>query len=50
MKGWKTYLGSIGFILVGVYKIFNNSSDGIEYIFMGLSIMGIGHKIDKINK
>ena len=48
MKGWKTWLGSIGMIAVGVYEISEGQTEsGVGKIAMGLGMIGIGHKVEK---
>jgi hypothetical protein len=55
MKGWKTWLGSIGSILTGLGVIVHciTSGDysqlnlGIIAISGGIAAIGIGHKVEK---
>ena len=53
MKGWKTWLAGIGSILWGVIGIVTGTHDlevGIGFITGGLGIIGIGHKLEKMNE
>lgn len=53
MTGWKTWLGGIGSIVYGIVVegIYNqNYSAAMTYILAGISILGIGHKIEKSTK
>lgn len=48
MKGWKTWAGSIGTILVGIYEISEGHVEsGVAKIALGLGMIGIGHKVEK---
>ena len=48
MKGYKTWLAVIGFTLLGFYEIINgNLQKGFEYLMIALSLLGIGHKLEK---
>jgi len=57
MKGWKTKAGGVGAILGGVALIIKAVIDGDwsqittawAGIVGGLTALGIGHKVDKIN-
>ena len=57
MSGWKTWAGGIGVILGGLAIIvkeiadgtfnFANIMQGVTVIGGGLSVLGIGHKVEK---
>ena len=48
MSGYKTWLAVIGFVLLGVYEVINgNIQKGFEYFMIALSLLGIGHKLEK---
>jgi hypothetical protein len=59
LDGYKTYLGSIGFILLGIVRIIghywpdlglpgDDPSKALDTIGFGLVALGIGRKADKI--
>lgn len=52
MKGWKTWITVIGFFIIGLLYIFkaNSFEEGVKYMLIGIGVLGIGHKIEKINK
>ena len=48
MSGYKTWLAVIGFTLLGIYEIINgNIQRAFEYFMIALSLLGIGHKLEK---
>jgi hypothetical protein len=49
MSGWKTWLAVIGALTTGAYLCFTgHTTEGIASILYGLSLLGIGGKLDKI--
>lgn len=50
MSGWKTRAAGIASILWGIWSLIDGrQDDGVRYIVDGLAIIGIGHKLDRIN-
>ena len=48
MSGWKTWIAVAGAVGLGVYKLSQGDVEGgITAIVGGLSLLGIGHKLDK---
>jgi hypothetical protein len=51
MGGYKTWIGGVGFMCVGVYQLFEGNAEAAAGSFaMGMSIIGIGHKVEKSGK
>ncbi len=56
MKGWKTWVGGIGMILVGIGNLAlslagQGEADvqtGLTLITSGFAVLGIGHKLEKL--
>ena len=49
MSGWKTWLGVIGSFAYALYLILTgNTTEAFNYLLIGISLLGIGHKIDKL--
>lgn len=52
MKGWKTTAGAIITVLgtaYGMYHGYIGVSEGLQTIGAALSVIGIGHKLDKLS-
>lgn len=50
ITGWKTRAAGIASILWGIWSLIDGrQDDGVRYIVDGLAIIGIGHKLDRIN-
>lgn len=52
MKGWKTTTGAAITIFgtaYGMYHGYIGMSDGLQSIGAALSVIGIGHKLDKMS-
>ena len=48
MSGWKTWLGALSSIAYGIFLVLTGkASEGLPLIIAGISLIGIGHKIDK---
>ena len=48
MTGWKTWLGGLIAIGVGVWLIIRGQLEvGLGFISGGISVLGVGHKIEK---
>jgi len=51
LSGWKSFLGGIGLVGLGVYELTQGDiQGGIAHIGEGLAIIGIAHKIEKAKK
>jgi len=50
VDNWKTYLIAGAAITVGLYKYNQGDPDGEGLIWFGLSLIGLGHKIDKLRQ
>lgn len=51
MSGWKTWLAVIGGLITGASLIVNGKiQEGITMILGALALLGIGGKLDKLNK
>jgi len=49
LNGYKTYLGGLGMIGLGVYQISQGEVEaGLKSLAEGLAIIGIGHKMAKV--
>lgn len=50
MKGWKTWvtaMASVAWGAVGIWAGVHDASTGMGFIVFGLSLVGLGHKIEK---
>ena len=48
LDGYKTYLGGLGMIGLGVYQLSQGEIQaGLQSLAEGLAVIGIGHKIAK---
>lgn len=51
MKGWKTWVAAAGLCGLGVFLMLHGKEDlGMMCIFNGLGLVGIGSKIEKVQK
>lgn len=51
MGGWKTWLSALGMVALGIVDIVNGDTEaGIQKFVFAAGLIGIGNKIEKINK